>query len=357
MINLTINKKSVAAEPGWTILEAARSAGVHIPTLCAFPGLENTGRCRVCLVEIEGNPKLAAACTTPVSDGMVVRTHSAEAVQTRRTIVELIVSRHPNDCLLCSSNGDCVLQDLCAELGITSAPYRGGNDKYPVYPIDDSNPFIFRDRDKCVLCGRCVRACDSFARYHAVDFQGRSGNVVVDTSPMGELRDSDCVFCGQCVQVCPVGALVSKPAFEQGAARKSRKVKTICSYCGVGCELVMKVNEKTGRIADIESDHTSPTALNKGRTCVKGRFAWGFVHSGDRLRKPLVREGDSFREATWEEAVARVADGLGRAKKMAGPDAVGFFSSARCTNEENYLLQRLAREVMGTNNVDHCAHL
>ena len=357
MINITINNKHIAAPPESTILQAARSAGIHIPVLCEFPALETVGACRICLVEAENSPKLLAACTTPVAEGMIIHTHSPKVLETRRTILELMVSKHPLDCFSCTSNGSCLLQDLCYELGITKSPYSNPSDDTHSYPLDDSNPFILRDRNKCVLCGRCVRVCDSHARYHAVDYIGRGKNTTVDPSPCDELDHSDCVFCGQCVQVCPVGALANKPAMGQGRAWETRDVKTICAYCGVGCELVMQVNEKTGKIANMASDYTSKTSFNKGRTCVKGRFAWGFVHSDERLTVPLVREGDAFRTSTWDEALSLVAEGLIRAKTQKGPQSIGFFASARCTNEENYLMQRLAREVIGTNNVDHCAHL
>lgn len=347
----------VEAALGMTILQAAREAGIPIPVLCEFPGLEAVGACRVCLVEAEKNPKLMTACSTPIVEGMVIHTRSPKVLEARRMVLELLLVRHPLDCFSCASNGKCQLQDLCYEMGIKESPFHEPEDTCGQYPLDDANPFYVRDRNKCVLCGRCVRACDSFARYRAVDFQHRGLNAMVEP-PLGKtLENSDCVFCGQCVQVCPVGALYEKTAYGQGRPWELEEVKTVCSYCGVGCELVMKVNRNTGRIANVVGDYSSKTALNKGRTCVKGRFSWQFVHHQDRLKTPLIREGEAFREATWEEALACVAEGLGKVKKEKGPQAVGFLSSARCTNEENYLLQRLAREVVGTHNVDHCAHL
>ena len=357
MINITINNKHIAAPPESTILQAARSAGIHIPVLCEFPALETVGACRICLVEAENSPKLLAACTTPVAEGMIIHTHSPKVLETRRTILELMVSKHPLDCFSCTSNGSCLLQDLCYELGITKSPYSNPSDDTHSYPLDDSNPFILRDRNKCVLCGRCVRVCDSHARYHAVDYIGRGKNTTVDPSPCDELDHSDCVFCGQCVQVCPVGALANKPAMGQGRAWETRVVKTICAYCGVGCELIIHVNKHTGRIANVTTDYASKQSLNQGRCCVKGRFAWQFVHSEDRLTKPLIKENGVFREASWDEALGLVAYKFDHLKEHHGPDTLGFFSSARCTNEENYLFQRLAREVVGTHNVDHCAHL
>lgn len=355
-INFSINGKTVRVAEGTTILEAARGEGIYIPTLCEFKGLENIGSCRVCLVEIEGASKLAAACSTPVAGNMSVLTRSQRVQGARRVIVELLLARHPLECTTCTSHGDCALARLCMELGIEESRFAGTPEDIYRYPLDDGNPFIVRDRNKCVLCGRCVRACDKFAQYSAVDFQYRSWDAMVDVSPGGRLDRSDCVYCGQCVAVCPVGALSGRPSMEGGAAWKARTVKTVCPYCGVGCELEMKIGEG-GRIIDITGNHHSPTALNEGRTCVKGRFAWGFVHSEDRLTKPLIREGDVFRVATWGEAIERVAGALLEAVSAHGPDSVGFFSSARCTNEENYLMQRLAREAVGTNNVDHCAHL
>ncbi len=205
---------------------------------------------------------------------------------------------------------------------------------------------------------RAVRAaCEEQAQYHAIDFQGRGIRTSIQPPVGSPIELSDCVFCGQCVQVCPVGALSEKTALGMGRPWDIEKVKTVCSYCGVGCEVEINVNRKTGKIANVTTNYSSPTALNKGRSCVKGRFAWQFVNSEDRLTTPLIREGDTFRKASWDEALSLVAEKLGSIKEKHGGDALGFFSSARCTNEENYLMQRLAREVMGTNNVDHCAHL
>lgn len=357
MINLKIDDKPVSVENGASILAAARTLGIYIPTLCDHPALEACGACRVCLVEIKGRNKPVASCVTPAEEGMEVISLSPQLIDERRSIVELILSRHPNDCILCAANGKCELARVCQATGVKVPRYARPEDVVARRALDDSNPFIVRDHGKCILCGRCVRVCERFARYSAVDFQYRSGDIVVDTEPNGRLDDSDCVFCGQCVQVCPTAALTEKTASGHDCLWETSDVKTICPYCGVGCELVIRVNPKTGKIVNIESDYSSGTSFNKGRSCVKGRFAWGFVHSEDRLTSPLLREDGVFRVASWKEALARVASALKETKENYGADAVGFFSSARCTNEENYLLQRLAREVVGTNNVDHCAHL
>lgn len=354
-IHATINDKPVSAPEGSTILQAARAAGIYIPVLCEHPALEAAGACRVCIVEVEDAARLTAACTAPLSEGMKIFTHSPTVIRARRTIVGLIAARHPANCTTCERNGRCELAAVCAHTGVRRSPF--GAAKSGKYPLDDENPFIVRDRNKCILCGLCVRVCDAHARYGAVDFQRRSSETTIDPAPDGRLDRSDCVFCGQCVQLCPSGALASRPASLAGRAWKTRDVRTVCPYCGVGCELILKVDVRTGKITDVASDHLSRTSFNGGRTCVKGRFAWNFVHSDERLTAPLLREGGVFRRASWAEALAKVAEGLAKAKRDRGPEAVGFLSSARCTNEENYLMQRLAREVMGTNNVDHCAHL
>lgn len=356
-IKTIINGKSITAEQGMTILQAARANGIHIPTLCDHPAISPFGACRICLVEAEKNPKLLSSCTTPLTEGMVVHTNTPRVIEARKAVLELILVRHPLDCFSCSSNGKCELQDVAYELGVKDSRFADPGDTNTSHKLEDANPFYVRDLNKCILCGRCVRVCEEHAIYHAIDFQGRGINTSIQPPVGSPMEESDCVFCGQCVQVCPVGALYEKTAVGRGRPWDLEKVKSVCSYCGVGCELEINVNKKTGRIANVTTNYSSPTALNKGRSCVKGRFAWQFVHSEDRLTTPLIREGDTFRKASWDEALALIAEKLGGIKEKYGSDALGFFASARCTNEENFLMQRLAREVMGTNNVDHCAHL
>jgi len=352
MANATINGRTVTFQQGMTILQAARTAGIHIPVLCEHPALEIAGACRICLVEVEGSPKLMTACSTPITDGMVINSESDKVRTARKAVIELLLIRHPLDCFSCSSNGKCELQSIAYDLGIDRSPFREEGDTCREHKLDDGNPFYIRDLNKCILCGRCIRVCDQHAQYHAIDFQNR-GIATAVRPPVGrDLEHSDCKFCGQCVAVCPVGALYEKPSLGKGRPWELKTTKTVCAYCGVGCELLVQVNEKTGKIANVTSDHTDMKSLNKGRTCVKGRFSWEFVHHPDRLKTPLIKENGYFRKATWDEALDRIAKGL-----MTNMGKTGFISSARCTNEDNYLMQRFAREVMGTNNVDHCAHL
>ena len=357
MINIVINGKSfeIDGSENMTIMEAARSKGVHIPYLCDKPFLKPVGACRICLVEIEGNPKLLPACTTPISNGMVIHTHSERVKSARRSVIELLLIRHPLKCFSCYSNGKCELQDAAYELGIEKSPFTEDGDECDKFKLDSNNPFYERDLNKCILCGRCIRVCHEKAQIHAIDFQNRGISTAVQ--PARSLEDS-CVFCGQCVQVCPVGALSEKASKGRGRPWELSTVKTTCSYCGVGCTLEIKVNSKTREIANVVTNPGSNITQNKGRSCVKGRFAWHFVYSPERIKNPLMRgENGIFREASWEEAYKYIADSMNKIKEENGPDSIGFFSSARCTNEENYLLQKFARQVIGTNNIDHCAHL
>ncbi len=352
MPEAVINGKRVSFEPEMTILEAAARAGITIPTLCYHPALETFGGCRICLVEAKGFSKLLPACTTPISEGMEITTERPLIRDTRRAIVELMLLRHPFECLYCHANGRCELQRLVYNLGIKRDSFPGRADRSPTpHPVDESNQFFIRDTDKCVLCGRCVRVCESPAQYSAIDFLNRGIKTVIQRPADFGIESSDCKFCGQCVAVCPVGALAERPALGGGLAADIKRVKTGCPYCGVGCSVVVEVNRQ-GRVTNVTTDHTDTDSLNQGRSCVKGRFGWEFVNSPDRLTTPLIKENGEFRAASWDEALDTVAAGLQRNMGRAG-----FFTSARCTNEENYLMQRFAREVMSTNNVDHCAHL
>jgi len=358
---LTIDGKKIEAPQGTTVLEAARSADIYIPTLCYDPDLKPYGACCLCVVEIEGMRGLPTSCTTPVTEGMVVQTETPLVSQSRRISMELIMANHHGDCLACRKNQHCEVQNIAQYLGIEQGHFDRLRKSQKVLPIDDSHPAFTRDPNKCILCGRCVRACHEIAGVGAIDLAFRGNSAKVSTFGDKPLLKSTCESCGECVERCPTGALIprsTKPA--------THEVKTICPYCGVGCSIYLGV--RGNEIVSVRGDKESP--VNKGGLCVKGRFGFDFVNHPDRLTKPLIRkEGwskdvevngnfkDIFREATWDEALELVADRLSRIKEEHGPDSLGVLSSAKFTNEENYLAQKFARAVLGTNNVDQCARL
>lgn len=333
-----------------TVLEAARRAGADIPTLCEHANLSGFGACRMCVVEVEGAKNLPAACVQPVADGMKVHTESQKVVRARQDILRLMLANHPLDCMTCESAGNCKLQDYCYRYGVADTPYQGEVSQREVL---DCNPFILRDYTKCILCGKCVRACAEIQGNFAVDFSQR-GFASEIAAPYGEeLEGGGCTFCGHCLDLCPTGALQAK--IGQGEARtwERQRIKTTCAYCGVGCNLYLEV--KDDKVVGVAPDFDAP--VNKGHLCVKGRFGWDYIHSENRLTTPLLRREGELKPATWDEALDAVADKLTEIKKEHGSDSIGLLSSARCTNEENYLAQKFARAVVGTNNIDHCARL
>lgn len=374
---ITINGRELSFESGETILQAAHRNGVVIPTLCYLKGASPTGRCRVCLVEVEGSDSLVTSCSELAVPGMVIKTESPGVVAERRKNLELLVSSGSHNCLvqgldtdswtdfqlqtlepeehksLCPAYGDCELQDLAIR-------YRVKGKIFPVdkskLPVENVNPFIVRDLSRCILCGRCVQACNDIQVNNAIEIGGsETEEKIVTKGEKGDrpLKDSDCVFCGECVQACPVGALITKDEFlSNGLDHDVKKVRTTCSYCGVGCQLYLHV--KDNRVISVTGVNVKP---NFGSLCVKGRFGYDFVNDPGRLKTPLIKENGKFREASWEEALDLVAEKLGSIKKASGPDSIATLCSARITNEENYLAQKFTRAVIGTNNVDHCARL
>ena len=341
-ITLTIDGVEVKASKGATVLEAAQGAGIYIPTLCHDPDLEPYGACRLCVVEIEGMRGLPTACTTPVQDGMVVRTDTPQVNRVRRTAVELLIADHPGDCVTCARNQRCDLQRVAAYLAIREIPFRKtGRER----SIDNSNPFFDRDMNYCVLCGKCVRTCDEILGVGAIAFTFRG--YASEIAPFGgkPILESNCVSCGECVVRCPTAALVPKKVIPP-----TREVKTVCPYCGVGCGIYLGL--RGGEIVSVEGDRESP--VNKGRLCVKGRFGIAdFVHHPERLTSPLIRKDGHLTEASWDEALDLIAGKLAQYKG----EKFAAISSAKGTNEENYLVQKFTRVVMGTNNIDHCARL
>jgi formate dehydrogenase alpha subunit len=360
-IVLTIDGIKVEVPEGTTVLEAARKAGVYIPTLCYDEDLKPYGACRLCVVEIEKMRGLPTSCTTPAADGMVVHTETPSVNQSRRITIELIMANHHGDCLTCGKNQNCELQAVARYLGIEQEHFDRMRKSKTKFAIDDSHPAFTRDLNKCILCARCVRACNEIACVDAIDLAFRGNSARVSTFGDKPLLESICEGCGECLERCPTGALIPK-----NARQATRYVKTVCPYCGVGCSIYLGV--RGNEIVSVRGDKESP--VNKGGLCVKGRFGFDFVSHPDRLTKPLIRkEGwakdvevngnfkDIFREATWEEAIDLVADRFLRMKAEYGPDSLGVLSSAKFTNEENYLVQKFARAVIGTNNIDHCARL
>jgi len=372
---MTINGLEVGFTPGETVLEVARRNGIHIPTLCYLEGASPTGACRVCVVEVKGARNLVASCAAPAGPGMEVLTESPRVVRGRRLNIELLLASGQHNCLvkeaglddwtdfqlealeseghkdICPAYGDCRLQDL-------AILYRARSDRFPtaeaLYPVENVNPLIVRDFSRCILCGRCVQACNEIQVNNAISFGYRGMESKIVARGDHPLKDSDCVFCGECVQACPVGALVPLSDLEQrGLREEAEKIRTTCSYCGVGCQLFLHVRD--GRV--VKATGVEGVGPNHGSLCVKGRFGNDFIHDEARLTKPLIREGDGFREAGWDEALDLVAEKLGAVREASGADAVGVLSSARITNEENYLAQKFTRAVLGTNSVDHCARL
>jgi predicted molibdopterin-dependent oxidoreductase YjgC len=351
-VNITIDGQPIKARAGQTILEAATAAGIKIPALCHHPALKPIGACRVCLVDIAFERTLHPACTYEVRQGIEVHTRSPKAEEARRFALELILSDHPLDCMTCERTGSCELQDLAYQYGIKESQFPGIQHEYA---LDTSNPFYERDYEKCILCRRCVRACDEINGVEAIAVIQRGWDSKIGTAFDGIMQDSPCEFCGMCVEVCPTAALQPKLGKQQGRAWEVEEVATTCPYCGVGCQFYLKV--KDGRILGVASKWDAPA--NHGWTCVKGRYGWDFVHHPERLTQPLIRreKGGELEEASWDEALDLVAQRFKAIVKDHGPQAFGALASAKCTNEENFAMQKFSRAVIGTNNVDHCARL
>jgi len=348
-VTVTVNGTPVTVEAGATVLTALRAAGRTVPTLCYSDRMKPFGACRTCLVEVEGR-KPVASCHTPAVEGGRYRTHSALLTRLRRNITELIVSDHPLECLDCTANGRCDLQELAQEVGLRTPRYENPRTHNP--PRDDSHPFIKLEMDKCIGCALCVRACDEIQGSFILAMEGRGYDTRVIAGNDTGFEEARCVSCGQCVFECPVAALEEPGTREHGLP--DTQVTTTCSYCGVGCSL--NVNVKDGRVVNIEPDTRG--SANLGHTCVKGRFAHQFAHAEDRLTSPLIREGDgTFREASWEEALSLIVSKFEAVRETHGPDAFAAISSSRCTNEENFLMQKFARVVMGTNSIDNCSRV
>ena len=351
-VTLIIDDREITVPEGTSIMRASIMAGINVPKLCATDSLEPFGSCRLCLVEIEGRRGYPASCTTPVAEGLKVHTQTAKLADIRRGTMELYISDHPLDCLTCATNGDCELQDMAGAVGLREVRYGYEGENHLKAEKDESNPYFTFDPSKCIVCSRCVRACEETQGTFALTISGRGFESKV-ASGISNFLDSECVSCGACVQACPTATLMEKTVIDHGVPEHS--VTTTCAYCGVGCsfdaemkgeEVIRMVPNKNG-------------GANHGHSCVKGRFAWGYATHQDRITTPMIRKSihDEWRMVSWGEAIEYAASEIKRISAKYGKDAMGGITSSRCTNEEVYVTQKLVRAVFGTNNVDTCARV
>lgn len=344
---LFIDGMEMPFEGDKTVLQIARENDIYIPSLCYHPKTGPASMCRVCVVEVDGMRGLQTSCSLYPTEGMSVWTASERVLEARRTVVNLLLANGNHNCISCEVNGNCELQDAAYSLGI----------EVPSFYVeqweerDDSAAFIMRDPNKCILCGRCIEGCNQLVVNEVLDFGFRGGHtkVICDADlPMGQ---STCVQCGECVQLCPVGALIDKKGIGKARTWETHTVRTTCPYCGVGCQLELHVKgDQIVRVTGVEGAQP-----NQGHLCVKGRYGYDFIYSKERLTTPLIREADGFREASWDEALDLVANKFTQIIQESGPDAIAGVSCARSLNEDSYNMQRLFREVIGTNSIDHCA--
>lgn len=368
-VDLTIDGVAVTVPAGTSVMRAAALAGVEVPKLCATDSVEAFGSCRLCVVEIEGRRGTPASCTTPVSAGMVVHTQTSKLQKLRRGVMELYISDHPLDCLTCAANGDCELQDMAGAVGLRDVRYeapadaqmathfatRAGDQPNPQYiPKDDSNPYFTYDPAKCIVCSRCVRACEEVQGTFALTIEGRGFDSRVSAGASGDdFLSSDCVSCGACVQACPTATLQEKSVIELGTPQRS--VVTTCAYCGVGCSFKAELNgDQLVRMVPFKNGQA-----NRGHSCVKGRFAYGYATHQDRILNPMIRDSidEPWQEVSWDEALSFAAKRMRGLQDKYGQKSIGVITSSRCTNEETYLVQKLTRAVFGNNNTDTCARV
>src|SRR6202042_2710388 len=364
MITLTIDGKSVTVPEGPSIMRAAMEAGTQIPKLCATDMVDAFGSCRLCLIEIEGRAGTPASCTTPAMPGLVVHTQTERLKKLRKGVMELYISDHPLDCLTCAANGDCELQDMAGAVGLRDVRYgyegenhvfakSGGHANAAWMPKDESNPYFTYDPSKCIVCSRCVRACEEVQGTFALTISGRGFDSRVSPGMSESFLGSECVSCGACVQACPTATLTEKSVIEIGQPEHS--AVTTCAYCGVGCTFKAEMRgEEVVRMVPYKDGKA-----NRGHSCVKGRFAWGYTNHKERILNPMIREKitDPWREVSWDEAFDYAAAEFERIKTKYGRDSIGGITSSRCTNEETYLVQKLIRAGFGNNNVDTCARV
>ena len=364
LVTLTVDGFPVTVPAGTSVMRAAAEAGIAIPKLCASDNLEAFGSCRLCAVEIEGRRGTPASCTTPVTPGMAVRTQTDRLRKLRRGVMELYISDHPLDCLTCAANGDCELQDMAGSVGLRDVRYTPGQNHFATregpapnaryIPKDESNPYFTYDPAKCIVCSRCVRACEEVQGTFALTIEGRGFDSRVSFGARSDTAlTSDCVSCGACVQACPTATLQEKSVIDHGTP--DRAIITTCAYCGVGCSFKAEMKGDTL----VRMTPWKHGKANRGHSCVKGRFAWGYASHRDRILKPMIRDRvtDPWREVSWDEAISEAARRLRAIQAQYGTRAIGGITSSRCTNEETYLVQKMIRAVFGNNNTDTCARV
>lgn len=352
-VSLEIDGIPVTVPAGSSVLHAATAAGTRIPKLCATESLEAFGSCRLCLVEIQGRRGYPASCTTPVEAGMKVRTQSPKLADLRRGVMELYISDHPLDCLTCPANGHCELQDMAGAVGLREVRYGYDGANHLDAPKDESNPYFTFDPSKCIVCSRCVRACEEVQGTFALTIDGRGFASQVSPGQMQSFMDSECVSCGACVQACPTATLMENSVYRLG--QPDRAIVTTCAYCGVGCSFKAEIKgNQVVRMVPNKDGHA-----NHGHSCVKGRFAFGYTTHSERILKPMLRKSidDPWKEVSWNEAIDYVAAEFKRIQAKHGRHSIGAITSSRCTNEETFLVQKLVRTVFGNNNVDTCARV
>ncbi|TAL04416.1 MAG: formate dehydrogenase subunit alpha [Rhodospirillaceae bacterium] len=352
-VTVTIDGFPVTVPAGTSIMRAAMDAGIKVPKLCATDNLNAFGSCRLCLVEVQGRPGAPASCTTPAAEGMVISTQTERLKRLRRGVMELYISDHPLDCLTCAANGDCELQDMAGAVGLREVRYGNDGENHLKAEKDQSNPYFTFDPSKCIVCSRCVRACEEVQGTFALTIESRGFASKVAAGMDEPFLDSECVSCGACVQACPTATLMEKTVIDIGQPEHS--VVTTCAYCGVGCSFKAEMRgEEVVRMVPYKDGKA-----NHGHSCVKGRFAWGYATHKDRILKPMMREKitDPWREVSWDEAIGRAASEFKRIQEKYGRNAIGGITSSRCTNEETFLVQKLVRAGFGNNNVDTCARV
>ena len=351
IVTLEINGETVSAPAGTSIMRAAEEAGIPIPKLCATDSLDAFGSCRMCLVQIDGKPGFVSSCTQPVQQDLRVVTQNDDIARLRRGVMELYISDHPLDCLTCAANGDCELQDVAGQVGLRDVRYAGGSN-HANDPIDKSNPYFTYDPSKCIVCSRCVRACEEVQGTFALTIDGRGFASRVATGAE-DFFASECVSCGACVQACPTATLMEKSVIDHGVP--DRSIVTTCAYCGVGCSFKAEMKgEQVVRMMPWKDGKA-----NHGHSCVKGRFAWGYANHQDRITEPMIRNGitDQWQTVSWDEAIQFAANRLSRIQEEHGRFSIGGITSSRCTNEEVWVVQKMIRAAFNNNNVDTCARV